>query len=1518
MFRRFTSLLAALTVILSTVGPVAALESSPTDTPTRWSTSDLAQAQAEQVVENPFKDAEEGIFLVRFADAPVATYRGGVDGLAATSPLATGSGKLDVESPRATAYTAYLERAQAAMVDRIERTIDRELDVRFRYTNSNNGIAAWMTPTEAARVAKMPGVVFVQPDLERELQTDSGPAWIGAPGIWDTPACDEGDGCGEGIIVGIIDSGINPANPSFADIGGDGYDHTNPFGSGNYVGVCDPTNAGDDEVKPYDPTFACNDKLIGAWGFNSVDGQFPGNSPFDNDGHGSHTASTAAGNFVEATLVGNDSGAPGGPITETVMISGVAPHANIIAYAGCCTLSGLTASIDQAIADGVHVINYSIGSPSASNVWNDFDTVGFLSAREAGIFVATSAGNEGPGADTVGSPADAPWLTSVGASTHDRTYTNALTDLSGGDTAPPADVSGKGFTVGFGPAPIVYAGDYASGLTDNPELCGVGTLGDYVSPWPAGTFSGEIVVCDRGTFGRTEKGANVLAAGAGGFVLINDIGNGNSLVGDAHDLPGVHISYDDGIPLKAWLASGAGHTATIEGASAVQDTDLGDIMAGFSSRGANRAIDIISPNVTAPGVDIIAAAGTANAVVWDFNSGTSMASPHVAGAAALLMQQRPDWTPAEVQSALMMTATPDVLKEDGATAADPFDMGSGRIQVLPANFSTLIMDETVENYMAADPAGGGDPTTLNLPSMANSQCVLECAWTRTVEATIPGTWTVTVVDGDGVDLSVSASEFTLAAGETQELTITADVVDAEPGSWIFGEVVLSHNFGPAPEARMPVAVIPSRGIVPRLVEMDTRRDAGSWPVDGLTSLEITDFSVTVDGMVIGTQVDEVLPADSDNASPYDDPTDGAFTTIVPVSAGATALIAETVFSESPDLDLFVGFDANADGIPQESEEACFSATGSALEYCSVADPQAGDWWILVQNWDGSNADALTLSYAVLDGTSAGNMTVEGPATNPQLEPFGIRIFWDDDALEAGDKAYATVALGTSGAEPGNIGSFPVELNRLADDVTKTANKTFALPFDTVTYEIAIQPNVSPEHVTYTLSDAIPEGMTYVEGSATNGATVTDGVLEWSGMLESPYLADQFFVQSTSATDAMCDTGFGGYVDLESFGIFVDPSISGDTVAFSAFGGQNAVNFFGTEYTGIGFADDGFAYFTGGYGGEPWVSQTIPNPAAPNNLAAGLWADWELFGDAATNDGVSLATAGPDLSVIEYDGLQWFGGSDPVLDMNIVIASLDNTPGFYEVVFAYDNIDVGQLGTATIGVENADGTDALALLNNGDAIDAISDGFQVCYDWRGPSFEPTVISYQVTVDFDNPGVRVSNDVVHDTDDPGSESATTSTKVKLVDGIPTVLDEARDLAGDLVAATNGTTKAKAEAAYGRLIRATTPRLWEPDGVRLLTPDGIKVFKRLRKAIFHLERIGASSPRYDDAQAVVWATAAGAEDIAEVALADAILANGDPEAIAEAQEWYDLGVKAYNNGAAKRAALRFQKSWEAATGQ
>ena len=722
----------------------------------------------------------QSIYLVRLQDAPLAAYKGGITGLAATNPSVLGQKKLDVNSPASQAYLSYLADRQKAVLGSIDKMLNRSVDVVYRYVSANNGMALYLTPSEAAQIQKLPEIIYVEPDSEQELHTDAGPEWIGAPSIWDgTETGGLPRTLGEGIVVGVIDTGINPSNPSFAEVGGDGYVFTNP--RGHYYGVCDPTNPS------YDPTFPCNDKLIGAWGYATVNS----GDPRDNDGHGSHTSSTAAGNFVDAMVVGPT-------LTITRPISGVAPHANLIAYAACCTNSALSAAIDQIVLDSVDVVNYSIGSTGCTaspDPWADFDAVGYLNAREAGIFVATSAGNCGPGDFTVGSPADVPWVTSVGATTHNRKLVNALVDMAGGDTTPPGDIYGKSFTSGYGPAEIVYAGDYGD------ALC--------LTPFAAGTFDGQIVVCDRGTNGRVEKGSNVKAGGAGGYILANDAASGASLNGDAHELPAVHITYDDGLRLKEWLQTGANHTGTILGTQIQEDPAFADILASFSSRGGNKALaDILVPSVTAPGVDILAALGTGDSVEWGFESGTSMASPHTAGAGALLMSLHPEWTPAEIQSALMTTAYEGVLNDDGVTPATAFQRGSGRIDLTKAGRAGLVLDETIAHYWESDPSTGGDPKTLNLASMADGSCFQNCDWTRTFKSTLAytATYQITATAEDpGVQLSLSKSEVTVAPGGSFALDVMADVVNANPDEWHFGELVLSDVKGLLPAQHLPIA-----------------------------------------------------------------------------------------------------------------------------------------------------------------------------------------------------------------------------------------------------------------------------------------------------------------------------------------------------------------------------------------------------------------------------------------------------------------------------------------------------------------------------------------------------------------------------------------------------------------------------------------------------------------------------------------------------------------------------------------
>ena len=749
------------------------------------------------------KEPGTGRFIVLLDEAPLARYEGGVAGLAATAPVATGADRLDVGTAASQAYLAHLDARQTSIIGLAGAALGRPLDVFGRYRVTLNGFAAVMSAAEAGAVASIPGVSRVGPDVNRYLQTDNGPEWIGAPGIWDGSESGGMATRGEGIVAGVIDTGVNHDHPSFADVGGDGYDHTNPRGT--YYGLCSPIDGA-----PF-----CNEKLIGVY-------DFTGTGPEDDNGHGSHTASTTAGNVVDASLVGPT-------ITIDRPISGVAPHANLITYKACvttpaigtCPLSALLLAIDQATADAVDVVNFSIGGGS-SDPWTDFDAQAMLNGRAAGVFFSVSAGNEGPGASTVGSPADAPWVMAVAANTHDREFINTLEGMSGGSGAAPADMVGASVTSALTSTPIVYAGDYGFPLCgEGPANAGTGEAA--INPFTPGTFDGQIVVCDRGTYGRVEKAQNVMEGGAGGFVLANDEPSGDSVVADAYPIPGVNVSHADGIVLKAWLAGGGeGHVAAIGGTVANEAVANADIMASFSSRGPNPASgDILKPDVTAPGVDILAAfhtPATASGGPTEYGviSGTSMSSPHAAGSAVLIRALHPGWSPAEVQSALMtssFTSLPgagrevhEVLKEDGVSSADPFDMGAGRVNLHAAGRAGIVLDESAENYAAADPALDGDATTINTASLAQDACEGTCSWHRTLTGAAAGTvgWTASG-SGGAMALSVEPESFSLAPGEEVTITVTADVTSSPPDAWQFGTVTLTPNDGSVAGAHLPVA-----------------------------------------------------------------------------------------------------------------------------------------------------------------------------------------------------------------------------------------------------------------------------------------------------------------------------------------------------------------------------------------------------------------------------------------------------------------------------------------------------------------------------------------------------------------------------------------------------------------------------------------------------------------------------------------------------------------------------------------
>jgi subtilisin family serine protease len=754
-------------------------------------------------------------YIVRFSEPPLATYRGGIAGLAATSPEidkdVRGSqqkrpSKLNAQSANSRAYLAYLGQRHVEREQQIGKKLNRAPRVIHRYKAALNAITIRMTQDEAIKLVGMEGITHIERDFLAQPDTDRGPTFIGAEPVWDGSGTGVPAAQGEGVIVGIIDSGINGQHPSFADIGGDGYDHTNPNGPGTYFGECFRT-----------PDLVCNDKLIGRYNFTDAQ---PGAavSSEDVDGHGSHVASTAAGNVLNAVPVVNAEGNASG-VTNIGRMSGVAPHANIIAYRVCapnCAISDSIKAIDQAILDGVDVLNESISNQPGSP-WNSSKALAFLNARAAGISVAISAGNSGPGFGTAATAVNAPWNAGVAALSHDRAIpAKTLTDFSGGSTSL-ATLEGRAVTSGYGPANIVYAGNFSNG-DFNPAQC--------LTAFPAGTWTnGEIVVCDRGTIARTQKCINVRNGGAAGCVLANITGGASDIADDAHVIPAIHISAAHGNALKTWLASGSGHRATITESGAWSiDPARGDIMAAFSSRGPYTGFDFLAPNVAAPGFAVYAASRSPEQ--YAFLQGTSMASPHVAGAMALIRQVT-TWSDAEILSALMSTGQRTVLKQDGVTPANSFDYGAGRIRVNLAAIAGLILDESAANFQAADPALGGDPKTLNVASMVNRDCRGKCSWQRTVKATTSATW-IAGSSGD-MGISVEPASFTLAAGESQTITVTADVSALGLFDWYFAALTLTPDVSEVPVTTMPVVV--NAGLLLRTLSLTTTGN-GSGTVSG--------------------------------------------------------------------------------------------------------------------------------------------------------------------------------------------------------------------------------------------------------------------------------------------------------------------------------------------------------------------------------------------------------------------------------------------------------------------------------------------------------------------------------------------------------------------------------------------------------------------------------------------------------------------------------------------------------------
>ena len=748
-----------------------------------------------QPTANLIQEAARGEYIVEFNNPPLATYSGGISGIPAINRLP--DGRIDVQSTEAVAYVSLLEERQNQFLNQAQTILGQVPQVVFRYQHAFNGVVMKLEKKDISILSNFSTIKKIYPVVDQPLLTDVGPTIINAPSIWNGNGSNTATR-GEGIILGAIDTGINSDHASFAATDASGYTHINPLGSGNYLGYC-ATNAG-----------FCNDKLIGAYDFvfdivNGIAGITEEASPEDNDGHGSHTASTAGGNQIEVIV----SGLP-------VTISGVAPRVNIIAYdvcyvrdsdgGGLCPSAASLAAVNQAISDGlVNVINFSIGG--GIDPYDDVVSQAFLNATAAGIFISASAGNSGPGSSTLGH--QEPWVSSVAASTHGRSFNNTF-DVTGPGVVPAA-LQGVVALEGTGPsltttiaAPLVFSGDIDAA---NIEGC---------NAFAANSFDSAIAVISRGSCAFVDKANNASAAGAIAMIVYsNNAGPVIRMSLDASTIPSVMISQSDGQAVSSFISANSGSTGSINFPVVANLNGVVDALASFSSRGPNSAFDVLKPDIMAPGVNILAAInsdGTTPAPEFGFLSGTSMSSPHNAGAAALVKALYPTWSPTEIKSAMMLTAdNVGNVKEDLITPADPFDNGNGRVDLAQTPQTGLIMSESIANYNSANPSSGGDPKTLNIPSLMNSACFPSCQWTRSV-TNVSGqveTWTTSASStSQGVDITVSPSQFTLGIGRTQSLTITVDSQLAATDQWGFGEVQINPSSVSLANNHMNLAIMP--------------------------------------------------------------------------------------------------------------------------------------------------------------------------------------------------------------------------------------------------------------------------------------------------------------------------------------------------------------------------------------------------------------------------------------------------------------------------------------------------------------------------------------------------------------------------------------------------------------------------------------------------------------------------------------------------------------------------------------
>jgi subtilisin family serine protease len=928
----------------------------------------------------PTGDGGTALYLVQTKSEPLATNE--------TTKPAAGE-KVNAHSALAQQWLARLrgEHDGALQASRIS-TARKVTDYGVVF----NGFAANLTASEVARLRSTPGVVRVWKDETRFADTTTTRDFLGLTGtngVWNQQFQGQ-DHAGEGIIVGIVDSGIWPESGSFAAL-----PEPRPDAAAiaaKWKGTCDTGQASDPGA-----AISCNNKLIGARYFtegnNVIDEEFL--SPRDFGGHGSHTSSTAAGNYgVPASINGFNVGTTSGmaPAARIAMYKALWEKADHSSSSGSTT--GLVKAIDQAVADGVDVINYSISGSTTYVVTPD--EIAFFNAAAAGVFVSTSAGNSGDqGSSTVAH--NSPWTTTVAASTHNRGANKTVTLGNGAKytsvgVVPPA--------VPSSPLVLGSAIGAAGATADEARLCVEGKL----DPAKA---AGKIVVCDRGFNDRIAKSRAVRAAGGVGMILANTTAV-QSINGDWHYVPSVHVNSTDAAAIRTYAAT-AGATASLS------ETDTTPVvapsMAGFSSYGPASAGggDLLKPDISAPGVDVIASVAPPgnDGKNFDAYSGTSMSAPHIAGIAALLKAKHPNWSPMALKSAMMTTAsTKDTSGKTIQWAfgdATPLNFGAGHVVPGSAFDPGLVYDsgpldwarygcgigqfQLVTNPEFCNSVGSIDPSDLNYASISVGDLAGSQTVTRTV-TNVTGrasTYRPVATAPAGFKVTVSPSLIVVPPGKSATFKVTITRTDAVLGKWAFGTLALKE-FGTGNHVvTSPIAVRP--------VGIAAAREVTGTGTSGSSQQQIKagftgNLTATVSGLTASSGTALAFTGDDpdfDTGAPAESA--GAKKITVTVPAGTKLARFATYDSDVPantDVDLYVYKSGTTQLVGT-------SAGGTSEESVTLTAAGTYDIYVVLFAHEGA-IPAVTHHAFVVPATAAGNLTVT-PATQPVTTGGTASVTW---------------------------------------------------------------------------------------------------------------------------------------------------------------------------------------------------------------------------------------------------------------------------------------------------------------------------------------------------------------------------------------------------------------------------------------------------------------------------------------------------------------------------------------------